>query len=99
MAASTNAIYRRAKPEEALRADSVLPEISDVFIKKSETNKIRRHRHTLPYAQDKAIQRREELLEEHYKYLDTHEDERERPLIIIEQKGLEYIDALQGQRG
>ncbi len=99
MAASTNAIYRRAKPEEAQRADSVLSEISDVFIKKSETDKIRRHRHTLPYAQDKAIQRREELLEEHYKYLDTHEKERVRPLIIVEQKGLEYIDALQGQRG
>jgi len=99
MAASTNAIYRRAKAEEAQRADSVLSEISDIFIKKSENEKIRRHRHTLPYAQDKAIQRREELLEEQFNYLDKNEFERERPILIVQLKGKEYIDALQGQRG
>lgn len=99
MAASTNAIYRRAKAEEAQRADSVLSEISDIFIKKSENEKIRRHRHTLPYAQDKAIQRREELLEEQFNFLDKNEFERERPILIVELKGKEYIDALQGQRG
>jgi len=99
MAASTNAIYRRAKAEEAQRADSVLSEISDIFIKKSENEKIRRHRHTLPYAQDKAIQRREELLEEQFNFLDKNEFEREKPILIVELKGKEYIDALQGQRG
>lgn len=99
MAASTNAIYRRGKQEEAKRADNVLPEMADFFVKRSEDATMRRHRHTLPEAQDKAIQRREELLEEHFKYLENNEVERERPIIILEQKGKEYIDALQGMRG
>ncbi|MGI6484375.1 MAG: hypothetical protein ACOX0R_02020 [Candidatus Dojkabacteria bacterium] len=99
MAAATNAIYRRGKQEEAKRADSVLPEMADFFTKRSENANMRRHRHTLPEAQDKAIQRREELLEEQFKYLDNNEIERESPIIILEQTGKQYIDALQGMRG
>jgi len=99
MAAATNAIYRRGKQEEAKRADSVLPEMADFFTKRSEDATMRRHRHTLPEAQDKAIQRREELLAEQFKYLDNNDVERESPIIILEQKGKEYIDALQGMRG
>lgn len=99
MAAAINAIYRRGKQEEAERASSVLPEIADYFIKRSENHTMRRHRHTLIDAQDKAIKRREELLEGLFKQLDNDDIEREGPIIILELKGKKYIDALQGMRG
>lgn len=99
LAASINAIYRRGKQEEAERASSVLPEIADYFIKRSENPTMRRHRHTLIDAQNKAIQRREELLEGLLKQLDNDDVEREKPILILELKGKKYIDALQGMRG
>ncbi len=99
VSAFVNAMYRRGKEERPERAKEFWTEAADFCIRRSDNETTRRHRHTLVYAQEVSIERREELFAQIAKDLDKDHGELERPIIITKLEGRKYIDPTKGLRG
>ena len=99
VAAFVNAMYRRGKEERSERAKEFWTEAADFCIRRSDNETTRRHRHTLVYAQEVSIERREELFEQIAKDLDNDHGELEKPIIITKLEGRKYVDPTKGLRG
>jgi hypothetical protein len=92
-------MYRRGKEERSERAKEFWTEAADFCIRRSDNETTRRHRHTLVYAQEVSIERREELFEQIAKDLDNDHGELEKPIIITKLEGRKYVDPTKGLRG
>jgi single-stranded DNA-specific DHH superfamily exonuclease len=99
VSAFVNAMYRRGKEERSERAKEFWTEAADFCIRRSDNETTRRHRHTLVYAQEVSIERREELFEQIAKDLDNNHGELEKPIIITKLEGRKYVDPTKGLRG
>ena len=99
VSAFVNAMYRRGKEERSERAKEFWTEAADFCIRRSDNETTRRHRHTLVYAQEVSIERREELFEQIAKDLDNDHGEIEKPIIITKLEGRKYVDPTKGLRG
>ncbi|MFA7628180.1 MAG: hypothetical protein WCY37_02070 [Candidatus Dojkabacteria bacterium] len=99
VSAFVNAMYRRGKEERSERAKEFWTEAADFCIRRSDNETTRRHRHTLVYAQEVSIERREELFEQIAKDLDNDHGELEKPIIITRLEGRKYVDPTKGLRG
>lgn len=99
VSAFVNAMYRRGKEERSERAKEFWSEAADFCIRRSDNETTRRHRHTLVYAQEVSIERREELFQQIAKDLDNDHGELEKPIIITKLEGRKYVDPTKGLRG
>jgi single-stranded DNA-specific DHH superfamily exonuclease len=99
ISAFVNAAYRRAKEGREGRAKDFWKEMSDVVVKRSENEDIRRHRHTLPQAQEETIEIRQRMLDESIRELTKEEEKLDHPIIIIELVGEDFVDPVKGLRG
>jgi hypothetical protein len=99
VSAFVNAMYRRGKEERPERAKEFWTEAADFCIRRSDNETTRRHRHTLVYAQEVSIERREELFGQIAKDLDNDHGELEKPIIITKLEGRKYVDPTKGLRG
>jgi single-stranded DNA-specific DHH superfamily exonuclease len=99
ISAFVNAAYRRAKEGREGRAKDFWKEMSDVVVKRSEDENIRRHRHTLPQAQEETIEIRQRMLNESIKELTDEEEKLDHPIIIVELQGEDFVDPVKGLRG
>jgi len=99
VSAFVNAMYRRGKEERSERAKEFWTEAADFCVRRSDNETTRRHRHTLVYAQEVSIERREELFEQIAKDLDNDHGELEKPIIITKLEGRKYVDPTKGLRG
>jgi len=99
VSAFVNSMYRRAKEERPGRAKEFWKEAADFCVLRSDNESNRRHRHTLTYAQEVSIERREGLLQEIVKRLESSYDELEKPIIITKLEGRKYVDPVKGLRG
>jgi single-stranded DNA-specific DHH superfamily exonuclease len=99
ISAFVNAAYRRAKEGREGRAKDFWKEMSDLVVRRSENEDIRRHRHTLPHAQEETIEIRERMLRDSIRQLTTEEERLDHPIIIVELKGEDFVDPVKGLRG
>jgi single-stranded DNA-specific DHH superfamily exonuclease len=99
ISAFVNAAYRRAKEGREGRAKNFWKEMSDLVVRRSENEDMRRHRHTLPRAQEETIEIRERMLKESILQLTTEEERLDHPIIIVELNGEDFVDPVKGLRG
>ena len=99
VSAFVNSMYRRAKEERPGRAKEFWKEAADFCVLRSDNESNRRHRHTLTYAQEVSVERREELLQKIVKDLESGYDELDSPIIITKLEGRKYVDPIKGLRG
>lgn len=99
VSAFVNSMYRRAKEERPGRAKEFWKEAADFCVLRSDNESNQRHRHTLIYAQEISVERREDLLKNLVKELESKDEELEKPIIISQLDGRKFVDPVKGLRG